>query len=49
MNDSRLLLDAASFAAHAHWGQICNNGRTPYIGHPYRDLPGLGPGGTRFD
>src|SRR5262249_37259845 len=32
----RRLLEAASFAARAHQGQLRKDGRTPYVGHVYR-------------
>ncbi len=31
-----LMLDAASFAARAHHGQLRKDGKTPYASHPFR-------------
>jgi guanosine-3',5'-bis(diphosphate) 3'-pyrophosphohydrolase len=33
---TRVLLDAMSFAARAHHGQLRKDGRTPYVSHVYR-------------
>jgi guanosine-3',5'-bis(diphosphate) 3'-pyrophosphohydrolase len=35
-SDNHRLLAAASFAARAHAGQMRKDGRTPYVGHPFR-------------
>src|SRR5947209_274805 len=34
--DDRLLLEAASFAARAHAGQLRKDGQTPYVSHVFR-------------
>lgn len=36
MNTQRQLLDAVSFAARAHHGQLRKDGKTPYASHPFR-------------
>lgn len=35
-SSGKLILDAASFAARAHQGQMRRDEKTPYISHPYR-------------
>src|SRR5688572_4091330 len=34
--DTRVLLEAASFAARAHRHQLRKDGQTPYVAHPFR-------------
>jgi guanosine-3',5'-bis(diphosphate) 3'-pyrophosphohydrolase len=36
MDDNRRLLEALSFAARAHQGQLRKDGRTPYVSHVFR-------------